>query len=98
MISPGSGPPEEESSELSDVSSEELSGRPLEESTSLSEEDEDEEYFEDEGSDSAGETEAGEENRGAVNEEESESKIVQPRSDAADSADDLAETDEEQKN
>ena len=62
------------------------------------EEDEDEEYFEDEGSDSAGETEAGEENRGAVNEEESESKIVQPRSDAADSADDLAETDEEQKN
>ena len=43
MISPGSGPPEEESSELSDVSSEELSGRPLEESTSFSEEDEDEE-------------------------------------------------------
>ena len=62
------------------------------------EEDEDEEYFEDEGSDSANETEAGEENRDALNEEEAGTQAAQPRSDAADSADDLAETDEEQKN
>ena len=60
------------------------------------EEDEEEEYFEDEGSDSASETEAEEETQGAVNEGEFEPRAA--RSDAADAENDLAETDEEQKN